>query len=73
MKAAVVHAFTQPLSIENVPKPEPSDGQVLVRIEAGRGRSSPHPQRLHGALSSVRHVSADGGYQGQLVAIAKSA
>ena len=34
MKAAVVHDFTQPLSIENVPTPEPSDGQVLVRIEA---------------------------------------
>jgi Alcohol dehydrogenase GroES-like domain len=34
MKAAVVHAFTQPPSIENVPKPEPSNGQVLVRIKA---------------------------------------
>ena len=34
MKAAVVHDFTQPLSIEDVPRPEPSDGQVLVRIEA---------------------------------------
>jgi hypothetical protein len=34
MKAAVVHDFTRPLSIENVPRPEPSDGQVLVRIEA---------------------------------------
>ncbi len=34
MKAAVVHAFTQPLSIQNVPKPEPIDGRVLVRIEA---------------------------------------
>jgi alcohol dehydrogenase, propanol-preferring len=34
MKAAVVHDFTQPLTIEDVPRPEPSDGQVLVRIEA---------------------------------------
>ena len=34
MKAAVVHDFTQPLSIEDVAMPEPSDGQVLVRIEA---------------------------------------
>ena len=34
MKAAVVHDFTQPLTIENVPRPEPSDGQVLVRIDA---------------------------------------
>lgn len=34
MKAAVVHDFTYPLSIDNVPTPEPSSGQVLVRIEA---------------------------------------
>jgi hypothetical protein len=30
----VVHDFTQPLSIEDVPGPEPNGGQVLVRIEA---------------------------------------
>jgi propanol-preferring alcohol dehydrogenase len=34
MKAAVVRDFTQPLSIEEVPTPEPREGQVLVRIEA---------------------------------------
>jgi len=34
MKAAVVHEFTEPLSIEEVPTPEPGEGQVLVRIEA---------------------------------------
>jgi propanol-preferring alcohol dehydrogenase len=34
MKAAVVHDFTQPLSIENVAGPEAGYGQVLVRIEA---------------------------------------
>jgi propanol-preferring alcohol dehydrogenase len=34
MKAAVVHDFAKPLSIENVPTPEPSAGQVLVRIDA---------------------------------------
>jgi len=28
---------------------------------------------LHGALASVRHIFADGGYRGQLVAVAKSA
>jgi alcohol dehydrogenase, propanol-preferring len=33
MKAAVVHDFSKPLSIEEVPKPEPKEGQVLVRIE----------------------------------------
>src|SRR5436305_3713490 len=34
MKAAVVNSFDQPLSIEDVPTPEPAEGQVLVRIEA---------------------------------------
>ena len=33
MKAAVVHRFDQPLSIEDVPIPEPGAEQVLVRIE----------------------------------------
>jgi len=34
MKAAVAHDFTHPPSIDNVPRPEPSDGQALVWIEA---------------------------------------
>ena len=34
MKAAVVHAFTDPLSIEDRPTPVPGPGQVLVRVEA---------------------------------------
>jgi len=34
MKAAVVHDFTRPLSVEDVPTPEPGAEQVLVRIEA---------------------------------------
>jgi propanol-preferring alcohol dehydrogenase len=34
MRAAVVTAFDRPLSIEEVPTPEPGDEQVLVRIEA---------------------------------------
>jgi propanol-preferring alcohol dehydrogenase len=34
MKAAVVHRFDAPLSIEDVPIPEPGPEQVLVRIEA---------------------------------------
>src|SRR6266536_3415838 len=33
MKAAVVHDFTSPLSIEDVPRPEPGPGEILVRIE----------------------------------------
>ncbi len=34
MKAAVVHDFERPLRIEDVPKPEPGPGEVVVRIEA---------------------------------------
>jgi alcohol dehydrogenase, propanol-preferring len=34
MKAAVVHAFGEPLAIEDVPVPTPGPGQVLVRIVA---------------------------------------
>ena len=33
MKAAVVHDFTKPLSVEDVPKPEPGPGEVLVKVE----------------------------------------
>ena len=34
MKAAVVHSYAQPLSIEELATPEPGADQVLVRIEA---------------------------------------
>jgi len=34
MKAAVVHDYTRPLEIEEVPVPEPGAEQVLVRVEA---------------------------------------
>ena len=34
MKAAVVHDFTQPLRVEDVPKPEPGTGEIVVKIEA---------------------------------------
>lgn len=34
MKAAVVHDFTQPLRIEEMPKPVPGHGEVVVKIEA---------------------------------------
>ena len=33
MKAAIVRDFTSPLSIEDVPVPQPGPGEVLVRIE----------------------------------------
>src|SRR5919199_6878125 len=46
MKAAVVHAYDQPLTIEDVPIPEPGAEQVLVRIEAsGLCRTDIHAAR----------------------------
>ena len=33
MKAAVVHEFSKPLVIEEVPKPVAGSGEVVVRIE----------------------------------------
>ena len=34
MKAAVLPDFGQPLSLEDVPVPEPREGEVLVQVEA---------------------------------------
>jgi len=34
MKAAIVHAFGQPLEIEQVPVPDVPPGQILVKVEA---------------------------------------
>jgi alcohol dehydrogenase, propanol-preferring len=33
MKAAVVHSFDKPLTVEEVPTPKPDHGQVLVKME----------------------------------------
>jgi len=33
MKAAVVHDFRRPLSIDDIPKPEPRSGEVVVKVE----------------------------------------
>ncbi len=34
MKAAVVHAFGQPLAVEEVPVPTPGPGQVVIKVVA---------------------------------------
>ena len=36
MKAAVVREFGKPLTIEDVPIPQPGPGQVLVKVQACR-------------------------------------
>jgi alcohol dehydrogenase, propanol-preferring len=33
MKAAVIHSFDKPLTIEDVPKPKADSGEVVVKIE----------------------------------------
>jgi propanol-preferring alcohol dehydrogenase len=33
MRAAVVHSFAKPLQLEDVPKPKPGPGEVVVKIE----------------------------------------
>ncbi|MGB7599733.1 MAG: zinc-dependent alcohol dehydrogenase [Candidatus Sulfotelmatobacter sp.] len=33
MKAAVLHAFKTPLALEEVPRPEPGDDEVLIEVE----------------------------------------
>ena len=34
MKAAVVHTFGNPLTLDSVPVPRPGAGQILVRVAA---------------------------------------
>ncbi len=34
MKAAVLHEFAQPLALEEVPRPKPAAGEVLIEVEA---------------------------------------
>jgi propanol-preferring alcohol dehydrogenase len=34
MRAAVITAYDQPVQVQDIPLPEPGDGQVLVKIEA---------------------------------------
>jgi propanol-preferring alcohol dehydrogenase len=34
MKAAILREFKQPLNIEDIPRPEPGPGEVLIKIEA---------------------------------------
>jgi propanol-preferring alcohol dehydrogenase len=34
MRAAVVTGFDEPLEVKQIPRPEPAEGQILVRIEA---------------------------------------
>jgi propanol-preferring alcohol dehydrogenase len=51
MRAAVVHAFNQPLVVEEVPTPTPGPEQVLVRIEASGLMQLPIFETVLGGLT----------------------
>jgi hypothetical protein len=58
MRAAVVHSFDQPLQVEDVAKPEPGLGQVVVKIETWVSATpiSTHPTAI-GRSSPTRPSS----------------
>lgn len=53
MRAAVLERFGEPLSVADVPVPEPEDDEVLVRVRA-TGLCGTDLKVVSGALSSVR-------------------
>ena len=58
MKAAVVRDFTKSLSLEDVPKPEPGAGEVLVKVETCGPVPHRHPRgprRLAGQADPAVH------------------
>ena len=57
MKAAVYEDFAQPLTIQNVPDPVPTDGGVVIRVEGcGICRSDWHGWMGHDPDVTVPHV-----------------
>jgi propanol-preferring alcohol dehydrogenase len=63
MKAAVVYDFASPLRIEDVPMPEPSDDQVLVRIESS-GLCHTDIHAAHGDWPVKPHLPLIPGHEG---------
>ena len=58
MKAAVVHEFGKPLTIEEVPVPDAGPGQILVKIAATRRlphRPARRRRRLAGQAEAALH------------------
>jgi alcohol dehydrogenase len=57
MRAAVYEQFASPLTIQNVPDPDPADGGVVIRVEAtGLCRSDWHGWMGHDPDISLPHV-----------------
>src|SRR5437868_4095218 len=63
MRAAVVHSFTSPLSLEDIPKPEPGPGQVVVKIEAS-GLCHTDIHAAHGDWPVKPHLPFIPGHEG---------
>ena len=57
MRAAVFHAFGGPITVEDVPRPQPPPGGVVLRVEAtGVCRSDWHAWMGHDAGITLPHV-----------------
>ncbi len=57
MKAAVMHAFGEPLELTTVPDPVPPEGGVVIQVEAcGVCRSDWHAWRGHDPTVKLPHV-----------------
>lgn len=63
MKAAVVRGFTSPLRIEEVAKPEPGLGQIVVKIEAS-GLCHTDIHAAHGDWPVKPHLPLIPGHEG---------
>ena len=70
MKAMRIHAWGEPLRLDDVPRPEPGDGQILVRVRA----SSVNPidyKIAEGAMKSMLSLPMTPGTDvaGEVVAV----
>src|SRR6266567_4745107 len=63
VKAAVVHDFKSPLSIEEIAKPEPAPGQIIVKIETS-GLCHTDIHAAHGDWPVKPHLPLIPGHEG---------
>jgi NADPH:quinone reductase-like Zn-dependent oxidoreductase len=63
VRAIVLHETGAPevLRLEDVPAPEPAEGELLVRVAAAGVTHYPHPPRAGGARSLPRSLGSDAG------------
>ncbi len=69
MKAAVVHRFREPLRLEEVPVPQPGEGEILIKVEAsGVCHTTLHAASGDWPVKSVPHFIP--GHEGAGVVVA---